>query len=262
MHLQSGYIKKIKDVLWRKETAWLWVFLTATGLSIFPVFMLSFVDFSGIEPVATASFAAYPRLNNMLLWAHVFFAVPALLLGPWLFWARFRGMFPALHRNLGKIYVIACLLSAASSLPLGLGNSVGIVPRVGFSMLAVCWFFFTYTAYLCARRKDFVSHRRWMMRSYACTYAFVNVKIYALSMLFFGFETELWLLQTLQSCVSWTTNLLIVEVYLAATLFTGVYAGKKNFLKNLRYLPARAAILLAFFTSAALLTATFFPLPQ
>lgn len=222
--------------------------------------MLTFVDFFGEEPVATASFADRPRLNNILLWGHVFFAVPALLLGPWLFWSRFRTRFPAWHRNFGKVYVICCLISAATSLPLGLGNSVGVIPRVGFSMLAVCWFFFTYTAYLAARKRDFTAHRRWMMRSYACTYAFVNVKIYALSMLFYGFETELWLLQTLQSCVSWTTNLLIVEIYLAATTFAGDYAGQKIFLKNLLFLPLRAAFLLAFFISAALLSATFFPI--
>lgn len=222
--------------------------------------MLTFVDFWGYEPVATATFENYPRLNNILLGGHVFFAIPALLLGPWLFWPRFRAQFASWHRNCGKIYVICCLLSAASSLPLGLGNSVGVVPRVGFSMLAVCWFFFTYTAYLAARRKDFANHRRWMMRSYACTYAFVNVKMYALSMLFYGFTTDVWILQTLQSCVSWTTNLLIVEVYLAATTLTGAYAGRKVFFKNLRFLPLRVAFLLTFFISAVFLSSAFFPI--
>jgi uncharacterized membrane protein len=198
----------------------------------------------------------------MLLLAHVVFALPALAIGPWLFITQFREKHLKWHRYMGQVYVICCLLSAVTSLPLALANVTGVLPRVGFSSLAICWFSFTYFAYRAARQKKFAVHRAWMMRSYACTYAFVNVKIYAFSVLFLDIETVRYFDQVMQSCVSWTTNLMVVEVYLAASTFTGSFAGRKIFLRQLRQLPVKMAGFLAAFGTFFLLSYYLFPMDQ
>ena len=173
------------------------------------------------------------KISAIILWFIVFIMFISYGLrieNPFL--EDFRKSNPVWHKRFGKVYIICCMLSALTSLPLSLGNTIGIIPRMGFSSLAVCWFMFTYVAYRAARRQDFPQHRKWMMRSYACTFAFVNVKFYALAVMFFGLQPSAWLLRTMQSCVSWMSNLLIVEIYLSGTIFTGRYAGKKIFLRN------------------------------
>lgn len=253
-------ILKPFSTLWRQETAWFLVMLGGMLWVTFPVLLLFHANWFGDRVIATQAFSGKVQLNNMLLYAHVLLAIPPLVIGPWLFLEEFRKSKPRWHRELGKAYVLCCMFSALTGLPLALGNAVGIIPRMGFSSLAVCWFLFTYIAYRSARNRDFQNHRKWMMRSYACTFAFVNVKFYGLAVLSFGLEPGIWLMRTMQSCVSWMSNLFIVEIYLAGTIFTGTYAGKKIFLRNLSSLPLKVIIFLSLFLSVCLLSATFFPI--
>ncbi len=49
---------------------------------------------------------------------------------------------------------------------------------MGFGLLAVLWLFTTANAYRHIRLGDRVAHRRWMIRSYALTFAAVTLRIY------------------------------------------------------------------------------------
>lgn len=249
-----------KQFLFWRELGFFYVLLTVSCLSFFPIFFLSIADLFSDTVIAAPAFAGRQSLNNMLLWLHIVLAVPALMIGPFLFMTQFRNKYLQWHRYLGQVYVVCCFLSAVTSLPLAFANTTGVLPRVGFTSLAVCWFTFTYLAYRRARQKKFPQHRVWMMRSYACTYAFINVKIYALSLLLFGLETSRYLDQVLQSCFSWTTNLLVVEVYLAASTYTGVYAGRKIFKRELHKLPVKVGGFLACFGTFFLLSFYLFPM--
>lgn len=248
-------------LFWRK-IVFSYVLLTACFLSLAPFIFLATADLFSVMPIAAPAFNNKPYFNNVLLWAHVALALPALVIGPWLFIRQFREEHLKWHRYLGQVYIICCLLSAVTSLPLALANVAGVLPRVGFSSLAICWFLFTYVAYRKAREKKFTLHRAWMMRSYACVYAFVNVKIYALSIYFLDLETSRYFDQVLQSCFSWTTNLMVVEVYLAASTFTGSFAGRKIFLRQLRQLPVKMAGFLTAFGTFFLLSYYLFPMDQ
>ena len=243
-----------KQFLFWRELGFFYVLLTVFCLSFFPIFFLSTVDLFTERRLAAPAFVGNQYLNNVLLWAHVAFALPALALGPWLFMTEFRNKYLQWHRYLGQVYVICCFVSAVTSLPLALANVAGVLPRVGFSSLAICWFVFTYLAYRTARQKKFAQHRMWMMRSYACTYAFVNVKIYALSKMFLGIETTRYFTQVLQSCFSWTTNLL------AASTYTGAYARRKIFKRELHKLPVKVGGFLVCFGTFFLLSFYLFPM--
>lgn len=238
---------------------WLLLLLGATLMSVAPFLFLAEAPLMTGMEIASPAFPSLPRVNNMLLFLHVLLAILPLALGPWLFNARLRRDRPALHRFMGQVYVAACLVSAATSFPLALAHPSGTVPRIGFGFLALAWFGFTLLAYVRARQKDFPAHRMWMLRSYACTYAFVNVKLYGYVLQHIYPPPDALLVKILQSCFSWMSNLLLVEIYIAATTYMGVYVGRKMFLKNLRPLPVRAVVLLVLFVVAVWVSHAYFP---
>lgn len=214
-----------------------WRIITLATLAVvyFPLYIVFNVDsfLFGSDLVTASGPQGYVHLANALLYFHVAAAVPPLLIGPWMFHAGFRGKFPQWHRRFGKIYIYTCLFSAITSLPLSLQHSSGLIPSIGFSSLAVSWYSFTVIGYFTAMRKNFTAHRRWMMRSYACTFAFVNVKFYYFVSVLTGIYPDPMTAKVMQSGISWTSNLLIVEIWLLGSTFTGKFIGWKKLGKNL-----------------------------
>lgn len=248
----------LEKYILNERLSWQLLMLMALLLSLMPFYFFIRMPLFSSMPVAAPAFPQQ-LLNNQLLLLHIFTAVPPLVLGPFLFQAKLRRDRPALHRRLGKIYIFCCLVSAVTSFPLALSHPAGVVPRMGFGCLAVAWFVFTWLAYRYALRRDFPSHRRWMFRSYACTFAFVNVKVYVIAEKMMGLGLHPLTIKIMQSCGSWMFNLIVAEFYLAATTFMGAYAGHQAFVNNLRKVPLRIFCFLSVFLSACWISATFFP---
>ena len=102
----------------------------------------------------------------------------ALALGPFQLNTRLRNRFLGIHRWMGRTYVISVLLGGSAALLLATRSEAGLPTHVGFGLLAVLWLFTTANAYRHIRAGDRVSHRRWMIRSYALTFAAVTLRIY------------------------------------------------------------------------------------
>ena len=148
---------------------------------------------------------------------HAGFAATALLIGPFQFLPQLRLRWPRLHRTLGKAYVAACLLAAPAGLLLAWGTDAGPIAQWGFGTLAVLWFSATAWAIRLAIERRFAEHRRWMIRSFAMTFAAVTLRLYLpippmfLHMSFLdGYRIISWF--------SWTSNLLVVELFLSWTV--------------------------------------------
>lgn len=171
-------------------------------------------------------------LNNILLLLHISAAVPAIIFGPILMFAPLRKQKPKLHRTLGTWYVIGCMLSAVTVFPLAISNRIGFEPQLGFGMMAVTWFTVTALAYTAARNKDYRAHRRWIMRSYAMTFAFVHVNLTYKLFLPYHLLSPVGV-KVFQSMVSWQANLLLVELYLAATTVNGRFVGWRQWTRSL-----------------------------
>src|ERR1043166_3009348 len=120
------------------------------------------------------------RFLNMPLAAgfHLAASAVALAIGPLQHNSRIRGGFLNLHRWLGRAYVIAVILGGSAALALATVSQGGLPAHMGFGALAVLWLCATAVAYRQVRRGDQVSHRRWMIRSYALTFAAVTLRIY------------------------------------------------------------------------------------
>lgn len=184
--------------------------------------------------MASSPFFEIFVINNMLVVAHIGAAMPALIIGPWMFHTKFRDEQLKLHRKLGEIYVIGCIISAATVFPVALANLGGLVAHIGFGSMAFIWFWTTYFAYTAIIHGNVAAHRRWMMRSYAMTFAFVHVNFtYHILIPEIMVTMNPYGLKALQSQVSWLANLFIVEIYLAAVSHKGQFWGFKRWGKTL-----------------------------
>ena len=153
---------------------------------------------------------------------HATLAATALLIGPFQFLARLRARWPKVHRAIGKAYVAACLTAAPAGFVLAMGSDAGPIAQSGFAVLAVLWFGATSYAFWLATQRRFVEHRRWMVRSFAMTFAAVTLRLYLpippmfLHMSFIeGYRVISWF--------CWTSNLLVAEIFLNWTTLRGLF---------------------------------------
>jgi hypothetical protein len=78
---------------------------------------------------------------------------------------------------MGYIYVTNVLLiTGPASLVMGFYANGGWLSRAAFISLALLWIYFTAMALIRARQKDFASHRRFMIRSYALTLSALTLR--------------------------------------------------------------------------------------
>lgn len=210
------------------------LFIYAPVLAVLPIPLLhlSNPELYSNHEAASAFFKSLPFANNMLLVIHIAAALPAIIVGPLLFHTGFRKNWLPWHKRLGKFYVFGCWISAVSVLPLAMANYAGLVAYIGFGCMACLWLITTYFAYTAIRNKDPVAHRRWMMRSYAMTFAFVHVNLTYPLFLPYGLLTTGGI-KAFQSMVSWLFNLMVVELYLDGTNTAGRFLGWKKWLKNI-----------------------------
>lgn len=146
---------------------------------------------------------------------HAVTAALALILGPFQFLRRKDGQRGRAHRVIGVAYVGLCLASAPAGLILAFGASAGPIAVGGFGFLAVAWFFFTAQGLRAVVEGRYDDHRRWMIRSYALTFAAVMLRLYlplsmALGLDFMdSYRAIAWL--------CWVPNLLLAEMLLRFT---------------------------------------------
>jgi uncharacterized membrane protein len=144
------------------------------------------------------------------IYAHVFGASLALLLGPWQFLPGLRQRRPALHRLIGRIYLgIAVLVGGLAGLYMSFFAFGGIISTLGFASLAVVWLATGALALRAILRGDVTSHRRWMIRNFSLACAAITLRVglglcFAAGLAFEDFYV--WL-----AWVSWIPNALFAE---------------------------------------------------
>jgi len=122
-----------------------------------------------IDLFAAKSFRAF---------GHLAFGGVALFAGALQFSARLRFERPAVHRSVGKIYVLTVLVSGTSAAMLAPTSTGGVTAHFGFGMLALLWLGTTVAAWVTVRRGEYDVHRVWMIRSYALCLAAVTLRLY------------------------------------------------------------------------------------
>ncbi|MCB0496703.1 MAG: DUF2306 domain-containing protein [Cyclobacteriaceae bacterium] len=149
----------------------------AISIGIYPV-LYALVDMSqgllGNKPPEVLS----NSLWSLFFYLHIGFGGVSLLTGWSQFSKKIRARNIQLHRTLGKIYMIAVLVSGISSVFIAFYATGGIGPSFGFGILGVLWLLTSAIAYIAVRKKHIPQHKVWMIQSYALTFAAVTLRLW------------------------------------------------------------------------------------
>lgn len=162
---------------------------------------------STVHPDMKAAYTAHPGL----IISHVVFSAVALLVGPLQFFPALRAR-RRLHRALGYVYFTSVIGGGITGFGTAFIAYGGLVSTFGFGFLALAWLWSGLAALQAARQRNFVSHERWAVRSFALTFAAVTLRLYLPTFFLLGqpfaefYPAVAWL--------CWVPNLLFVEWFL------------------------------------------------
>ena len=187
-----------------KRAAWSLLAFFAMAIAAYAFTFLAIGE-AMYPPPLKASFLARP-------WGiqpHALFGGVGLIAGVLQFARAIRRRLP-LHRLLGRIYVIACLITGLAGLYMAAYSFGGWVTHAGFGALAVLLLVTTISGYLAIRSRRIDEHRAWMTRSYALMLAAVTLRIeLPLLIAFFGEFASAYLIV---SWLCWVPNLIAGEM--------------------------------------------------
>jgi uncharacterized membrane protein len=149
-------------------------------------------------------------LHTTGLLMHIVGAMLAVIIGPFQFLPRSRSRrFLNVHRWLGRTYLLAVLVGGLGGLYMAPLSYGGLTTHLGFACLGILWLFSGWKAYRHIRRKEIESHREWMMRNYALTFAGVMLRVWMPLSGAVGLEFLPSYLVVAWLC--WVPNLLVAE---------------------------------------------------
>ncbi|MGH8185991.1 MAG: DUF2306 domain-containing protein [Steroidobacteraceae bacterium] len=187
----------------KKTLAWLGMTLLAVAVAGYAGAIVIAPELR--PPLVRSLFADWP------IAAPVHFAggAVALAVGAFQLNSRIRARFIAIHRWLGRTYLLAVAAGGVASLVLAVHSSAAPVARVGFGLLGVFWLVSTFNAYRYIRQGEVGAHRNWMIRSYALTLAAVTLRLYLPLSLIAGVPFTIAYPPIAWVC--WVPNLLVAE---------------------------------------------------
>jgi uncharacterized membrane protein len=149
--------------------------------------------------------------HGAAIYVHVFAAAFALILGPTQFSSRLQSRRPAVHRWFGRLYLGAgVLLGGVAGLVVAFQAFGGLGARAGFASLALAWLYTGFRAYRAIRARDIASHRRWMIRNFALTFAAVTLRIWVPASFVAGIPFAV--AYPVIAWLCWVPNLLVAEL--------------------------------------------------
>jgi hypothetical protein len=194
---------KVHMFIWRKIG---WVLMTL--LSLFVVFVAS--SYLSLDPDVF-----FPEQRSIylaklpMLIMHIAGSMLALALGPFLLLNALRVKWPALHRWLGRAYLLGVLFGGIGGLYMSVFAYTGMMAGSGFAAVGLLWLATGLMAFVRIRDGNVAEHRRWMIRNFSLTLAAVSLRFQAPFMyLLFGDQLGYMIV----AWSSWVPNLIIAEL--------------------------------------------------
>lgn len=195
---------------------WAILFVLATGIAVYAFYYFTWL--AGPSPDAEAiGIPAQFRDRPLWFFAHVFGGGAALLLMPWQFLTPLRNRKHKLHRVTGRLYVSAIAIGGTAGFYIAINSDAGPIAQSGFATLAILWLTTTSIALFHAVRRNIPSHRRWMIRSAALTFAAVTLRLYmgvAAGILSPKYGIEISTAYVAIAWLCWVPNLIVAEMWL------------------------------------------------
>ena len=160
---------------------------------------------------------AFPSMGHQILDARLMFllhisaASVALACGALQIIAAVRKRYLNVHRWVGRLYALAVLLASFSGFLIAF-QIAGIIGTTGFALLAVIWLIVTGQAVRLARTHQIQAHRRWMICSFALTFAAVSLRL-QLAIFMFGLSMPYEQVYPFLAWSCWVPNLVFALWY-------------------------------------------------
>ena len=159
------------------KVAWFVFAFLAIGVGLYPLlYVLADGKIGLLQSKSDALLTS--TVWNIGFYGHITFGGIALLTGWSQFSRKLRNKRLQLHRNLGKVYVIAAFVSGICGVYIGFYATGGIISSTGFITLGLIWLFTTGKAYQAIRNKDLSLHQGMMIYSYAACFAAVTLRLW------------------------------------------------------------------------------------
>lgn len=144
-------------------------------------------------------------------YVHVFTSCFLLLAGFTQFSSSILQRYKTVHKYMGRMYVILLLfLSAPAGFIMALNANGGMYSRIAFVLLSVLWIVFTALAWYYAVKRNFVTHRNFMIRSFALTCSALTLRLWKLGIVVV-FEPGPMDAYRIVAWLGWIPNLLLAE---------------------------------------------------
>jgi hypothetical protein len=148
--------------------------LLGVALVIGLAFVVGFVlPYFRLTPEALGRYL--PRRGWLLV--HITAGTIALVLGPFVLGMGLNRRRMSLHRRLGYGYMTSIGVGSIAAFYLAFHTEVSWVFGMGLAGLSAAWIITTGLAFLSIKKRLFVQHKEWMIRSYVVTFGFVNFRI-------------------------------------------------------------------------------------
>ncbi len=210
---------------WRTRSAFWWMLLSALAIAVFaplPYALNSLADLSSDGAPLAANYVERSAVIRFFFYLHIGFGGLALLLSPLQFASRLRIRAPQVHRVIGRIILVSIALAGVGGLVLAPHSVAGPVGTVGFGLLAVLWVAFAATAFRAIRIRDIGTHQRWMIRTFALTYAAVTLRLWLFVLMTIQIalagvdpQTAFERAYLIVPFLAWVPNVLVAERYLS-----------------------------------------------
>lgn len=159
------------------KVAWFVFAFLAIGVGLYPL-LYFFLDRKFGLLASKSDVLLADVFWNTSFYGHILLGGLALLIGWVQFSKKIRNTNLQLHRTIGKIYVIAALISGVCGLIIAFNATGGLITTLGFMSLGLVWLFTTSKAYLAIRKGDIQLHQGMMIYSYAACFAAVTLRIW------------------------------------------------------------------------------------
>ena len=115
---------------------------------------------------------------NTAFYIHIIWGGIALLIGWIQFSNAFRNKYLAVHKTIGKIYIVCVLLSSIAGMYIAFYATGGWVTTLAFVTLDINWFYATLAAFVAIKKGNIARHQHLMIYSYAATFGAVTLRIW------------------------------------------------------------------------------------
>lgn len=102
-------------------------------------------------------------------------------------------------------------IAAPSGFLMGLYANGSYPTQISFTLLSLLWIFTTVMAYRKVKQRKYVSHGRWMIRSYALTLSAISLRFFTFLIGYFNIPLYPAEAYIVISYSSWMVNLLLAE---------------------------------------------------